>query len=105
MSVGYTYECVGDILKRKLKNLFYVNAETSFIDMKEHFHFNKAEIFTNPTLQRFLHLIDEGVIMYDIRIGSYSSGRNYGKAHDHGSGFRILEKNIHLLFENHESIE
>lgn len=105
MSVGYTYECLENILKRKLKNLFYVNAETTFIDMKEHFHFNKAEIFTNPTLQRFLNLIDEGVIMYDIRIGSYSSGRNYGKAHDHGSGFRILEKNIHLLFENHESIE
>lgn len=105
MSVGYTYECLEEILKRKLKNLFYVNAETTLIDMKEHFHYNKAEIFTNPTLKRFLNLIDEGMIMYDIRIGSYSSGRNYGKAHDHGSGFRILEKNLHLLFENHESIE
>ena len=72
--------------------------------MKEHFHFNRAEIFTNPTLQRFLKLIDGGVIMYDVRIGSYGSGRNYGKAHDHGSGFRILEKNIHMLFENHETI-
>lgn len=105
MSVGYTYECLEEILKRKLKNLFYVNAETTLIDMKEHFHYNKAEIFTTPTLKRFLNLIDEGMIMYDIRIGSYSSGRNYGKAHDHGSGFRILEKNLHLLFENHESIE
>lgn len=105
MSVGYTYACLEDILKRKLKNLFYVNAETTLIDMKEHFHFNKAEIFTNPTLERFLKLIDQGVIMYDIRIGSYSSGHNYGKAHDHGSGFRILERNLHLLFENHESIE
>lgn len=104
-SVGYTYDCLGKILKKKLKNLFYVNAETASIDMKEHFHFNRAEIFTNPTLEKFLKLIDEGVIMYDIRIGSYKSGRNYGKAHDHGSGFRILERNLHLLFENHENIE
>ncbi len=104
-SVGYTYESLDKILKRKLKNLFYVNAETTLIDMKEYFHFNRAEIFTDPTLQRFLKLIDDGVIMYDIRIGSYRSGRNYGKAHDHGSGFRILERNIHLLFEKHESIE
>ena len=104
-SVGYTYDCLAEILKKKLKNLFYVSAETAIINMKEHFHFNRAEVFTNPTLDRLLKLIDEGVIMYDIRIGSYGSGRNYGKAHDHGSGFRILEKNIHLLFENHESIE
>lgn len=103
-SVGYTYACLEDILKKKLKNLFYVSAQTSTIGTKEHFHFNKAEIFTNPTLKRFLKLIDDGVIMYDIRIGSYASGRNYGKTHDHGSGFRILEKNIHLLFENHECI-
>lgn len=103
-SVGYTYECLKEILNKKLKNLFYVSATTAIIDMKEHFHFNRAEIFTNPSLERMLKLIDEGVIMYDIRIGSYGSGRNYGKAHDHGSGFRILEKNIHLLFENHESV-
>ena len=103
-SVGYTYDCLEDILKKKLKNLFYVSAKTKVIGTKEHFHFNKAEIFTNPTLKNFLKLIDDGVIMYDIRIGSYGSGDNYGKAHDHGSGFRILEKNLHLLFENHEHI-
>ena len=102
--VGYTYECIEKILKKKLKNLFYVSAETAIIDNKEHFHFNKGEIFTNPSFKQFIKLIDEGVIMYDIRIGSYSSGRNYGKAHDHGSGFRILEKNIHLLYENHERV-
>ncbi len=104
-SVGYTYECLEEVLKKKLKNLFYVSAETAIVGDKEHFHFNRAEIFTNPSLERFVKLIDDGVIMYDIRIGSYGSGRNYGKAHDHGSGFRILEKNIHLLFENHECIE
>ena len=104
-SVGYTYKCLEERLKNKLSNLFYVSAETVTIGDKEHFHFNRAEIFTNPSLERFVNLIDDGVIMYDIRIGSYSSGRNYGKAHDHGSGFRILERNIHLLYENHESIK
>lgn len=103
-SVGYTYTCLEEILTKKLKNLFYVSAQTKTIDAKEYFYFNQAEIFTNPTLKRFLELIDDGVIMYDIRIGSYASGHNYGKAHDHGSGFRILEKNMHLLFEKHERV-
>lgn len=103
-SVGYTYECLSDILNKKLKNLLYVSAETKIVGDREHFHFNRAELFYTPSIERLLQLIDDGVIMYDIRIGSYSSGANYGKAHDHGSGFRILEKNIHLLFEHHMSI-
>lgn len=103
-SVGYTYQTLEKVLLKKLKNLFYVSANTKMLDGKEHFHFNRAEIYTSPSLEKFLQLIDDGVIMYDIRIGSYQSGKYYGKAHDHGSGFRILEKNIHLLFENHINV-
>lgn len=104
-SVGYTYECLGKIIEKKLKNLLYVSAEREYREGVEYFHFNKAEIYTNPSLDKFLDLIDKGLIMYDIRIGSYQSGKNYGKPHDHGSGFRIIESNIKLLFETHESIE
>lgn len=39
--------------------------------------------------------------MYDIRIGSYANGRT----HDHGSGFRILQPNIRLLYKNKETVE
>lgn len=104
-TVGYTYECLEKILKKKLKNLFYVSAERKFKNGKELFHFNRAEIYSNPSLTKLLEMIDAGLIMYDIRIGSYQSGKKLGKAHDHGSGFRILESNLRLLFENHESID
>lgn len=76
-----------------------------FLIADEYFHFDKAEIYAAPSIDRFLDLIDEGVIMFDIRIGSYKSGKNYGKPHDHGSGFRILEPNLRLLFQDHEVIE
>lgn len=104
-SVGYTYECINKVLKKKLRNLFYVSAERKFEDNTEYFFFNKAEIYSNPTLDKFLYLLDKGLIMYDIRIGSYQSGNNYGKPHDHGSGFRILESNLKLLFTEHTYIE
>ncbi len=106
-SVGYTYECLNGKLRKKLKNLFYVSAERRFraADGVEEFFFNKAEIYSDPSLDRFLRLVDEGLIMYDIRIGSYKSGRSYGKAHDHGSGFRIIESNLRLLYSNHEKVE
>ncbi len=104
-SVGYTYDCLGKILEKKLKNLFYVSAERKYQEGIEYFHFNRAEIYTNPSLEKFLDLIDKGLIMYDIRIGSYKSGKNVGKLHDHGSGFRIIESNMKLLFDTQESVE
>lgn len=103
--VGYTYDCLGKILEKKLKNLFYVSAEREYREGVGYFHFNKAEIYTNPSLDKFLDLIDKGLIMYDIRIGSYRSGKNFGKPHDHGSGFRIIESNMKLLFDTQESVE
>ena len=54
---------------------------------------------------KFLNLIDKGLIMYDIRIGSYKTGKDVGKAHDHGSGFRILEKNLTKLYSTCETVE
>lgn len=104
-NVGYTYECIRSILNKKLKNLFYVSAKREYRNGDEFFFFDKAEIYTNPSLNRFLDLLNKGLIMYDIRIGSYQSGDKYGKAHDHGSGFRILEPNLRLLYEDYEIIE
>ena len=102
---GYTYESLDTVLHKKLKNLFYVSAERRYRGYSEEFYFNHAEIYTNPSLEKLLELIDQGLIMYDIRIGSYQSGPKYGMPHDHGSGFRILEHNIHLLYETKEVVD
>lgn len=104
-SCGYTYDALEIVLKKKLKNLFYVSAETKKQKGQEYFHFNKAEIYEDPSFEAFLDLLESGKIMFDIRIGSYQSGTNYGKTHDHGSGFRILEKNLCKLYTSHETIE
>lgn len=103
-SVGYKYEIVEKALRRKMKNLFYVSAKREYRGDDEYFHFDKAEIYSNPSFDKFLGLLDDGKIMYDIRIGSYKSGRNYGKPHDHGSCFRLLEANLCLLYDTHEVV-
>lgn len=104
--VGYSYNSIEKILQRKLKRLFYVSAQRKRDNYGvEEFYFDRADIFTEPSLDEFLRMLDEGLIMYDIRIGSYSSGKKYGLPHDHGSGFRVLEGNLHLLYANHETIE
>ena len=105
-SCGYYYKDLEKALKKKLKNLFYVSAKRKS-DAKgvEYFYYDKADVYAKPSFAKFLTLIDKGMIMYDIRIGSYKSGINYGKAHDHGSAFRILEKDLKKLYSEHERIK
>ena len=100
-SVGYNYDVLEKTLKKKLHNLFYVSAETKNEGGTEYFYFNKAEIYTEPSFDKFLDLLDEGKIRFDIRIGSYSNG----KSHDHGSGFRMVEHNIKELYSIKEAVE
>ena len=103
--VYYTYEDIEKALRDKLHNLFYVKSQRQHLeDGTESFYFYSAEIYTNPTLDRFLSMLDDGEIMYDIRMGAYGSGKNIGKPHDHGSGFRIKENNIAKLYLEKEEI-
>jgi len=104
-STYYSYDVIEKTLTKKLHNLFYVTAIIEHRGEDEFFHFNKAEIYTDPAFENFLKLIDDGQIMYDIRIGSYGSGRQFGKAHDHGSGFRIKEVDICKLYKLREVVE
>lgn len=105
-SVYYTYSDIEAALRDKLHNLFYVGAQRKHNeDGTESFLFESAKIYTSPSLSRFLQMLEEGEIMYDIRMGAYGSGRNFGKPHDHGSGFRIKEHNIVKLYQEKEEIE
>jgi hypothetical protein len=101
----YTYDDIKVTLTNKLHNLLYVSANNcTDEDGNELFLFDSAEIYTNPSLNKFLQLIDDGEIMYDIRIGTYRSGKLMGKAHDHGSGFRIRMGNLTKLYDFYEKI-
>lgn len=103
-SCGYSYSVLEKIFANKLKNLFYVSAERRYHGRVEEFNFTQAEIYLNPSFDKFLQLIDEGKIMYDIRMGSYQSGVSIGKPHDHGSGFRIKPQDLPLLYSNYEKV-
>lgn len=103
-SCGYSYAVLEKFFATKLKNLFYVSAERRYHEKVEEFNFTQAEIYLNPSFDRFLQLMDDGKIMYDIRMGSYQSGARIGKPHDHGSGFRIRPNDLPLLYTDHELV-
>ncbi|MGI8468945.1 MAG: MvaI/BcnI family restriction endonuclease [Pyrinomonadaceae bacterium] len=89
----------------KISSLFFVSASTNIIEDVRYFHYNSAKVFLNFDFDKFLTAIKNGKIMFDIRIGSYKSGKNLGKPHDHGSSFRVKRENIGQLYERELEIE
>jgi hypothetical protein len=94
----YTFEDLKKIVEKKCKNIAFVTAKIREEKGKEFFHFEKAMLLTGLTFDKFLKAIKEGDILYDIRIGVYGGGKNKGKTHDHGSGFRIKKERIQKVF-------
>ncbi|GAN69852.1 MvaI/BcnI family restriction endonuclease [Acetobacter orleanensis] len=103
-SIYYSFESIDNAL-RKIKNLAYVSAQTEKRNFEEFFHFTNAILFSEMKgLDHFLQEIINGNIMYDVRIGAYKSGNKIGKAHDHGSGFRIKRMLLNGMYDKYLEI-
>jgi len=94
----YNFKDLMEIVEKKCKNIVFVTAKIRKEGEKESFHFQKALLLTGLAFDKFLQGIEEGAILYDIRIGVYRSGSNKGNTHDHGSGFRIKKPDIDKVF-------
>lgn len=101
--VYYTFETLRAIIK--LENTFIVSAEREHRSDGEYFHYTKAEVYYGFNIASFLNCLEEGKIQYDIRLGVYLTGKNKGKAHDHGSAMRINKKDSYSLFANKVVVE
>jgi len=99
--VGYwDKETLKNSFERKLPKLLYVKADAKGTGANETFHFNEAWLLSGFDFENFIHLLKEGVIFVDIRIGQYQDGR----PHDHGTGFRVFPDKLDLCFSHRERI-
>ena len=84
-----------------MRFLAYVEADRRKTGEGEEFHYKACTIFFNSSFDKFMDLLKDNQIQYDIRIGSYKTpgSKNYGKLHDHGSAFRINKSKMAEIFE------
>jgi len=89
-----------DLIKasRKMKDLMLVIADIKDEGGKRKYNYKYAQFYIGFDFEKFLECIQNGKIMFDIRIGVYHSGKNAGKTHDHGSGFRIKRENFKEIY-------
>lgn len=95
-----------DVLKAKLDKILLAFAETKGErkTKNEKFHFTEAYLLSNININKFKSAVESDKLKIDIRIGAYRSGKNKGKYHDHGTGFRINKRDFLHLFDNFTQI-
>ena len=101
----YDFETIEKVLKHKHKSTAYIEAKNEKREDGEYFKFEKMQVYYNISFNKFLDLLEEGKIVYDIRIGTYGTGKDNGKPHDHGSGFRCNSKIFDELFEYKTTVD
>jgi hypothetical protein len=99
--VGYwDKETLKNSFERKMPKLLYVKADSRGSGSDEEFWFNEARLLSGFDFRNFVKLLKEGTILVDIRIGQYPDGR----AHDHGTGFRITPTKLEKCFNHRKRI-
>ena len=99
-NIFWSREALKACFEKKYKNKFvYAKALSRGEGANEEFKFIEAYEVSGFDYDAFIRLLEEGKIYVDLRIGQYHHGRNKGKTHDHGTGFRIKENDQPLLFK------
>ena len=90
----WSFNNISNSLKEKLKYIAIINGSEKRENGKNYFKYNDMVFITGLTFENFLKGLENGDIKVDIRIGVYKTGKNKGKNHDHGTGFRITIENL-----------
>ncbi len=97
--VVWTLDKLHNRLREKHKETFWVEAESTRINNRDHFQYKLVEHTKKPIISQFDLLIDQGIITLDHLIKRNSKGKVVEK----GPLFKIKPKGIELLFPPSES--
>lgn len=102
----WTRDKLREAFEKKYKGKFvYAKAHSRGSGANEEFKFVEAYEVSGFDYDAFVSLLEQGKIYIDLRIGQYHGGAKDGQTHDHGTGFRIKEKDQHLLFKVNKRIK
>lgn len=97
--VSWSFEILQEKLERKLNKLAFVRAERKFEHNIVYFKYKQINFYQLISFERFLTLIENGIIRITFRIGIYKNEKRFGQIYDHGTCFSIDEYNITKLFK------
>lgn len=98
----WSYKILENALKNKLQKLAIINSSSNEVKKTKYYSYNSLTIINNLSLKNLLKALEEEKLIIDLRIGVYKKGKNIGKTHDHGTGFRMAYKDLLKYSETQE---
>ncbi|MCK9292295.1 MAG: MvaI/BcnI family restriction endonuclease [Bacteroidales bacterium] len=97
LAIWSIYTIIGKFIT-KLERLLLVIADNRFSkdDIHEEFHYNEAYLLDIPDPEKFMQVFENGQIAIDLRMHLKPNGT----VRNHGTGFRIVEKNLLKLYKH-----
>lgn len=92
----WDFNTFDNAIKNKLDSIAYVSgtAEETTDSGDNYITIHQLEFFKGLSTKKIIEAIEKNHIKLDLRLGVFESGKNIGKYHDHGTGFRISYKNL-----------
>ncbi len=90
----WTAEILEKRLLEKHSETAFVSAHTQGTGKQEQFHYFGVTWCAEPSIKKFLTLIEQGNVLLELRMHVKKSGA----ARNHGSAFRIQQNRIHDLY-------
>ena len=79
----------------KFSRMLFVHADTRKVDGVEEFHYSRAQLLSEPGASTFRDGFTSGIITIDVRMYLKPNG----EVRNHGTGFRVQEHNLPILFD------
>ena len=99
INVSWSFNLLRKRLSTKLEYLAIVKAdEKKSVDVRM-YRFNEVHIFKLKSFEKFLWLLENGVIKVTFKIGVFKSGKRIGQIHDRGTDFSINYSYLNNLFD------
>ncbi len=102
---GWNNKSLKESFERKMYRVLLVKADRKGSKDNEEFNYKEAWVLMGFSFERFISLINKGIVKVELRLGLHpKGGKNEGKLHDHGTAFRVLEANIQDCFAYRDMI-
>lgn len=98
INVSWSFNFLKEKIERKIKYLALVKADCTCNIELQFFHYYEITFYMLRSFNKFVELIEEGIIKTTFMIGFYKSGPKYSEMNNHGVGFDIAEEDLDKLF-------
>lgn len=98
LNISWSFNSLENRINTKIKKLAIITANSKNINNVEFFKYENIEFYLLNDFDKFIKLIEQGIINITFKIGVFKNGKRYGQIHDHGTDFSININDIKKLY-------